>query len=70
MLLFLTTNMAAVTPVQTSNFRASFIVFYFVFPTNLRIITLPHTNTVILQNSYCGIGPSVILSECFVADYF
>ena len=31
----------------TSSCRVSFIDFYLVFPTNFRLVTLPHTNTVI-----------------------
>ena len=54
----------------TANCRAIFSVFSFVFATHLRIVTLTHINTIILQNSYRGIGPTVILSEYFVADYF
>ena len=30
----------------------SFVYFYLVCPTNFRIVTLPDTNTVILQESY------------------
>ena len=38
----------------TTNCRVSFIYFYSVFPTNFRIVFLPHTNTVILLEPYCG----------------
>ena len=36
------------------NCRVTFIDFYSVFPTNFRIVFLPHTNSVILLKSYCG----------------
>ena len=35
------------TRTTTTNCRVSFIDFYLVFPTNFRIVFLPHTNTVI-----------------------
>ena len=39
----------------TTNCRVSFIDLYSVFPTNFRIVFLPHTNTaVILLKPYCG----------------
>ena len=38
----------------TINCRVSFIDLYLVFPRNFRMIFLPHTNTVILQEPYCG----------------
>ena len=38
----------------TANFRVSFIDLYFVFPSNFRMVFLPHTNTVILLEPYCG----------------
>ena len=38
----------------TTNCRVSFIDLYLVFPTNFRIEFLPHTNTVILLEPYCG----------------
>ena len=34
--------------------RVSFIDLYLVFPRNFRMIFLPHTNTVILLERYCG----------------
>ena len=34
--------------------RVSFIDLYLVFRTNFRIVFLPHTNIVILLESYCG----------------
>ena len=38
----------------TTNCWVSFIEFYSVFPTNFGIVFLPHTNTVILLERYCG----------------
>ena len=38
----------------TINCRVSFIDLYLVFPRNFRMIFLPHTNTVILLEPYCG----------------
>ena len=38
----------------TINCRVSFIDLYLVFPRNFRMIFLPHTNTVILLELYCG----------------
>ena len=38
----------------TTNCRVSFIDLYLVFPANVRIVFLPHTNTVILLEPYCG----------------
>ena len=34
--------------------RVSFIDLYWLFPTNFRMVFLPHTNTVILLEPYCG----------------
>ena len=41
----------------TTNSRVSFIDFYLVFPTNFRMVFLPHTNTVILLELYFGTIP-------------
>ena len=38
----------------TINCRVSFIDLYLVFPRNFRMVFLPHTNTVILLEPYCG----------------
>ena len=38
----------------TVNCRVSFIDLYLVFPRNFRMVFLPHTNTVILLERYCG----------------
>ena len=60
--------------------RVSSIDSYLVFPTNFRIVFLPHTNTVILLERYCGtitepgllvLGPTVpylkiSLISCFL----
>ena len=39
---------------KTTNCRVSFIDLYIVFPTKFRIVFLPHKNTVILLEHYCG----------------
>ena len=39
---------------STTNSRVSFIDLYLVFPTTFRILFLPHTNSVILLEPYCG----------------
>ena len=38
----------------TTNCSVSFIDLYLVFPRNFRILFLPHANTVILLDPYCG----------------
>ena len=38
----------------TTNCRVSFIDPYLVLPRNFRMVFLPHTNTVILLDPYCG----------------
>ena len=38
----------------TNKSRVSFIDLYLIFPTNFRIVFLPHTNTLILLEPYCG----------------
>ena len=38
----------------TTNCRISFIDLYLVFPTNFRIVFLPHINTIILLEPYRG----------------
>ena len=43
---------------NTTNCTVSFIDLYLVFPTNFRIVLLPHTNNVILLEPYC-----VVLSQ-------
>ena len=54
---------------QLINCRVSFIDLYLVFPRNFRMIFLPHTNTVILLEPYCGTItepglPVVYLGRC------
>ena len=39
--------------VNLRKYRVSFVDFYFAFPTNFRVVFLPHTNTVILLEKYC-----------------
>ena len=39
---------------STTNCRVSFIDVYLVFPTNFKIVFLPHINTVISLEPYCG----------------
>ena len=50
----LSRNFVGAIRTTTTNCRVSFIDLYLLFPTNFRIVFLPHTNTVILLESYCG----------------
>ena len=50
----LSRNFVGALRTTTTNCRASFIDLYVVFPRNFRILFLPHTNTVILLEPYCG----------------
>ena len=50
----LSRNFVGAVRTTTTNCRVSFIDFYLVFPTNFRIVFLPHINTVILLQPYCG----------------
>ena len=50
----LSRNFVAAIRKTTTNCRVSFIDLYLVFPTNLRTVFLPHTNTVNLLEPYCG----------------
>ena len=50
----LSRNFVGVIRTTTINCRVSFIDLYLVFPRNFRIVFLPHTNTVILLEPYCG----------------
>ena len=50
----LSCNFVGAIRTTTNDCRVSFIDFYLVFPTNFRIVFLPHTNTVILLEPYCG----------------
>ena len=53
----------------TTTNRVSFTDLYLVFPRNFRIVFLPHTNTVILLEPYCGTitepGLPVLLGDLF-----
>ena len=65
-------NLGAIRTTAT-NCRVSFIDLYLVFPRNFRMVFLPHTNTVILLEAYCGtiteLGlPVVSLDFYFVLD--
>ena len=50
----LSRNFVGAITTTTNNCRVSFIDLYLIFPTNFRIVFLPHTNTVILLEPYCG----------------
>ena len=50
----LSRNFVGAIRTTTTNCRVSFIDLYLVFPTNFRIVFLPHTNTVILLEPHCG----------------
>ena len=50
----LSRNFVGAIRTTTINCRVSFIDLYLVFPRNFRIVFLPHTNTVILLELYCG----------------
>ena len=50
----LSRNFVRALKTTTTNCRVSFIDVYLVFPRNFRIAFLPHTNTVILMEPYCG----------------
>ena len=50
----LSRNFVGALRTTTTNCRVSFIDLYLVFPRNFRMIFLPHTNTVILLEPYCG----------------
>ena len=50
----LSRNFVGALGTTTINCRVSFLDLYLVFPRNFRIIFLPHTNTVILLEPYCG----------------
>ena len=50
----LSRNFVGAIRTTTTNFRVSFIDLYLEFLTNFRIVFLPHTNTVILLEPYCG----------------
>ena len=50
----LSQNFVGAIRTTTINFRVSFTDLYLAFPRNFRIVFLPHTNTVILLEPYCG----------------
>ena len=50
----LSRNFVGALRTTTTNCRVSFIDLYLVFPRNVRIVFLPHTNIVILLKPYCG----------------
>ena len=50
----LSQNFIGATRTTTIDYRVSFIDLYLVFPTNFRIVFLPHTNNVILIEPYSG----------------
>ena len=50
----LSRNFVGALRTTTTNCRVSFIDLYLVFPRNFRMVFLPHTNTVILLEPYCG----------------
>ena len=50
----LSQNFVGATRTTTIDYRVSFIDLYLVFPTNFRIVFLPHTNNVILLEPYSG----------------
>ena len=51
----LSRNFVGALRTTTTNCRVSFIDLYLVFPRNFRIVFLPHINTEILLERYCGI---------------
>ena len=50
----LSRNFVAAIRTTTTNCKVSFIYLYLVFPRNFRMVFLPHTNTHILLEPYCG----------------
>ena len=50
----LSRNFVGALRTTTTNFGVSFIDLYLLFPRNFKMIFLPHTNTVILLEPYCG----------------
>ena len=50
----LSRNFVGAIRTATIDCRVSFVDLYVVFPINFRIVFLPHTNTVILLELYCG----------------
>ena len=50
----LSRNVVGTLRTTTTNCRVSFIDLYLAFPRNFGIVFLPHTNTIILLEPYCG----------------
>ena len=50
----LSRNFVGAIRTTTTNCKVSFIDLYLVFPTNFRMVFLPHKNTAILLEPYCG----------------
>ena len=69
----LSRNFVGAIRTTTTNCRVSFIDLYLVFPINFRMVFLPHTNTVILLEPYCGTitdpGLPVVLQHLFVTGF-
>ena len=67
----LSRNFVGALRTTTTNCRVSFIDLYSVFPRNFRILLLPHTNTVILLEPYCGTKePGLPVVDLFVGGKF
>ena len=61
----LSRNFVGALRTTTTNCRVSFIDLYLVFRRNFRIVFLPHSNTVILLEPYCGTTfQSISLCSC------
>ena len=71
-LLQLSRNLVGAIRTTTINCKVSFIDLYSVFPRNCRMVFLPHTNTVILLEPYCGIitepGLPVVIFELTINE--
>ena len=50
----LSRNLVGALRTTTTNCGVSFVDLYLVFPRNFRIVFLPHTNSAILLEPYCG----------------
>lgn len=48
-------------------YSVSFVDFYFAFPTNFRVVFLPHTNTVILLEKFCC---DTWLSSFYIKNFY
>ena len=68
----LSRNFVGAIRTTTINCRVSFIDLYSVFPRNFRMILLPHTNTVILLEPYCGniTEPRLPVAKVPIFSYF